>query len=140
MADGNDRMEEAGGKRLPRWAYRVVAAMWFVGASCICVEPFWADGPAKIALYAVGLIGWLLVAWPLAKTMGGNALRFLTSTGDVARADVGEGMRSVYGCLFPRRGDGFSAGFLVIYHVGMGVFAASCLAHPILVLEPWKWR
>lgn len=128
---------------LPRWAFRLLAVLWYVDAVVLCVEPFLPDGPVKVALYATGVAVWLPLLWPLAKTMGGNAFRFqqsLKSAREVAQTDIGKMLRATHGCLFPRREDGFSTGFLVIYYVGMVFFAMACIAHPVLLMAPWKRR
>ena len=128
-------------ERLPRWACRVLAVMWYLDAAFLCTEPFLADGPAKIALYAMALVCWLVLAWPLAKTMGGNALRFSQSRKtprDVLQTNVGDLFHSTYACFFLKRSDGFSPAFLAFYHAGLALFVLACLAHPVLLLAPWK--
>lgn len=130
-------------KMFPRWVYPVLAVDFYVMAVLLCWLPLLPDDAhaVRAALYGIAVASWLSVAWPVAKTMFGNAFQFLMSRqtfGDVARTDVGEMARTTHGVLFPRRGDGFPAGFLVFYYLGFALFQARCVAYFILLLVPWR--
>ena len=109
----------------------------------LCWLPLLPDDAhvVRAVLYGTAIAFWLPVAWPVAKTVFGNVLPFLMSRQtfrDVARTDAGEMARTTHGALFPRRGDGFSTGFLVFYYLGFGFFQAGCVAFFILLLVPWR--
>lgn len=132
-----------GGGKVPRWAYGWLGVVWYVTAAGMCWEallPTEAHG-TRTALAVACVLCWLPVMLTIGVAMTRSSLAFQRSwktARDVAQTNVGEMTRAVYGACFPGRDEGFSTGFLVFYYVGMAVFAAGCVAHPVLILAPWR--